>query len=496
MKPTKAQIEELLKSGDVYSTAAALRIRPISLAVLCKDHGIPWPGAGKGNNSHCTIGDSCRKRTDETEQKTNPCSKPPEIPKPDSTGRVTLKRSVLYELVWTPPITTLAKAWGISDVGLAKACRLNEIPKPGLGFWAKVQNGHIVTHTPLMREDDDWEIRITGEHCTNNQKEEWEAPIWDQEKERTAAFGRATISEEKTSLHQLTEPTDRSIRRCKADYQGMKRTCLKTGFPITCSEGQIDRALKIFDCLVKALEERKFTLTYDSDEVVCSYESFSSRSGWTNSSDTKSVSQLFVHVLQKTVRIELVEQTDCREYNDKEFPRKSDSISQWWCLHSAWLYSPNGKLMLRIVEDIGSRKSWRDGKKQRVEECIDKFIRGIVAAAESKQLRREKRERWEKEWQEQQKRREEERRSKEMEERRQKQLWYDIEGWEKAKRIRKYVAANTERVEALGLKETQAVQVQKWIKWAHKVADAWDPMKKDVPELSGYGKKIDPWKKW
>jgi adenylosuccinate synthase len=118
--------------------------------------------------------------------------------------------------------------------------------------------------------------------------------------------------------------------------------------------------------------------------------------------------------------------------------------------------------MLRILEDVGSRKSWRDGKKQRVEECIDSFIRGIVTAAESKVLRREERERQEKEWQEQQRRREEARRNEEREERRLKQL----------------------------------VQVREWIKWANRVADAMDPIKKDVPDLSEYGKKIDSWKNW
>jgi hypothetical protein len=145
---------------------------------------------------------------------------------------------------------------------------------------------------------------------------------------------------------------------------------------------------------------------------------------------------------------------------------------------------------------VGSRKSWRDGKKQRIEDCIDGFIRGIINAADAKQRRREERQRREEERKENQRRREEELRNREKEERRQKQLWLDLEGWEKAKRIREYVAVIAERAETLAPEEAQIVQVQEWIKWATKVADAWDPVKKDVPEFSEYGKGIDSSKTW
>lgn len=495
-KPTKDQIEELLAAGDVYSAAEALGIRPISLAVLCKEHGIPWPGAGNRPGGHRSSRSTNRDNSKEAQQRSRSASILPEIPMPDSSGRVTLSRSELYALVWSYPITVLASQWRISDVGLAKVCKRNNVPKPGLGAWAKMQHGHYVSQPHLPREDKDWKIHISGELGISSEDNEGEPTVWDEERKRVAEFDRAEMSEDETSLHQLTEPSGRSLRRCKADYQGMKKVCLKKGFPITCSEEQIERALKIFDCLVKALEERRFQLTFGSEEKACWYESFSSRSGWTSTSEEKCVSVLTVHVLQETVRIDLIEQTDTRAYNAEEFPRKEGPGSSWWYSHPSWLYKPNGKLMLRILEDVGSRKSWRDGKKQRVEDCIDSFLKGIVNAAESKLLKREERERREKERQEQQRRWEEERQQKQMEERRQKQLWLDIEGWEKARRIREYVAAVAKRAETLKPEDAQLVQVQEWIKWANRVADAWDPMKQDVPELSEYGKKIDPWKNW
>ena len=47
-----------------------------------------------------------------------------------TTNFITLPRSQLYELVWTRPVSELAKDFGISDVALAKRCRNLNIPLP------------------------------------------------------------------------------------------------------------------------------------------------------------------------------------------------------------------------------------------------------------------------------------------------------------------------------------------------------------------------------
>lgn len=61
------------------------------------------------------------------------------------------KRQQLYELVWSEPMTTVAKTLGISGVGLAKACRRGDIPVPPRGYWARLAAGQRVARTPLPR---------------------------------------------------------------------------------------------------------------------------------------------------------------------------------------------------------------------------------------------------------------------------------------------------------------------------------------------------------
>ena len=51
---------------------------------------------------------------------------------------IVLTREQLYEKVWSQSITSLAKQWGISDVGLAKICKRYNIPRPGLCIWGRL----------------------------------------------------------------------------------------------------------------------------------------------------------------------------------------------------------------------------------------------------------------------------------------------------------------------------------------------------------------------
>jgi hypothetical protein len=63
--------------------------------------------------------------------------------------KYTLTRQELYDLVWSVPIRKLAKQYGMSDRGFAKACQRHLVPVPGRGHWAKVAAGLKSKRTPL-----------------------------------------------------------------------------------------------------------------------------------------------------------------------------------------------------------------------------------------------------------------------------------------------------------------------------------------------------------
>lgn len=60
-----------------------------------------------------------------------------------------MTREELHQKVWAQPMRTLAKSMGISDVALAKRCRVADIPVPPRGWWARKEAGKTVKITPL-----------------------------------------------------------------------------------------------------------------------------------------------------------------------------------------------------------------------------------------------------------------------------------------------------------------------------------------------------------
>ncbi len=60
-----------------------------------------------------------------------------------------LSRQELYDLVWSQPTSKLAVEFRVSDVAIAKQCRRLKVPKPSLGYWARVAAGQTPKKQPL-----------------------------------------------------------------------------------------------------------------------------------------------------------------------------------------------------------------------------------------------------------------------------------------------------------------------------------------------------------
>jgi len=60
-------------------------------------------------------------------------------------------RAELYDLVWSTPLTVLAKAFALSDNGLRKRCKALHVPTPPKGYWQKIKNGQRVSPIPLPK---------------------------------------------------------------------------------------------------------------------------------------------------------------------------------------------------------------------------------------------------------------------------------------------------------------------------------------------------------
>ena len=63
--------------------------------------------------------------------------------------KTTFERQKLFDEVWTTPVTKLAQAYGLSDVGFRKICVSLDVPLPPRGYWAKLAAGKAISKPPL-----------------------------------------------------------------------------------------------------------------------------------------------------------------------------------------------------------------------------------------------------------------------------------------------------------------------------------------------------------
>lgn len=66
-----------------------------------------------------------------------------------STEKTQISRQELYNLVWSTPLSQLAKKYQISDNGLRKICIKLDIPLPKNGYWSKLKFNKKVTKIPF-----------------------------------------------------------------------------------------------------------------------------------------------------------------------------------------------------------------------------------------------------------------------------------------------------------------------------------------------------------
>jgi hypothetical protein len=137
-------------------------------------------------------------------------------------------------------------------------------------------------------------------------------------------------------------------------------------------------------------------------------------------------------------------------------------------------------LQLRIsnAEYLGVRKVWADGKKQRLENLLGSFLRGLAVAAEAKKAERVQRAESERQRLEEAHRRAELEQQRWEEERRARELERQMGRWLTARQIREYVGA-MKQASAVQLPEEFGFEnVEDLAAWASRYADRLDPLKR------------------
>ncbi len=188
----------------------------------------------------------------------------PAAPALGNISSVALTREQLYDIVWSEPIRTVATRYGLSDRGLAKICVRLHVPVPGRGYWQQKAVGKKVRQPPLKALDPDTppsERAVTLGPRGSSARRTTSETVAEQSALESAPDRLIQVAAELNDPHPLIERTARALRRRKPDERGLRHPSLKRCLDVHVSTALIDRALRILNALVRALEGRGYAIT-------------------------------------------------------------------------------------------------------------------------------------------------------------------------------------------------------------------------------------------
>ncbi len=368
-----------------------------------------------------------------------------------------LKREELYKMVWSEPVSKLARGYGLSDRGLGKICKRLEIPVPGRGYWQMKKKGLKMPVPPLRPTK---KLNATGAYINRTSNPQREGKEDNETCDLITAEkmpeNKITVPPSLDSPHSLIAMTQRSLMGAKADDRGLKQPRARGCLDVHVGPDSIDRAMLIMDTLVKALESRGFDIS------VAKEPPFSTS----------------VSVMDEIIPFALNEDLNRTEKKLTAAQRKEKEEHPWMYSRQEYDYSPNGELSLRIKNDsyLNTRKKWSDGKRQKLEDCLNSFVGGLAKAAIAIKHLRTEREQRELRWQEERRQWEESERIRREEEEKMKGLDREVASWQRSQQIRSYIDA----VKKWGIQKYGEIKpdskLQQWLTWATKQADRLDPL--------------------
>ncbi|WP_417620069.1 hypothetical protein [Oceanihabitans sediminis] len=361
-------------------------------------------------------------------------------------AKTTFTRQELYDLVWSKPVSHIAKEYGFSDNGIRKICKKYNIPLPNSGYWSKLKFNKKVVKTKLPKQDDNPQISLEK---TNPQLYAGDNPLSKlalRKKEILQAGLNITVPEQLSNPHHL-------IKSTKEYYKQVEIARKKGGWghdvdsskalSISVANNLYPRAFRFMDTLLKLIEKRghKIECNKYNTKVIIKGQSYS------------------IRLIEKSKRV-----------------KRETSYS-----YDTFDLEPTGNICLKIDHSYPI-KEWSDGKIKKLEDRLVDILAWLeIKGEEDEQRSIENAIR--------QKKRDEER---EIEEALQKQkdeelakfegLFKSAERFQKSQYLRNFI----QEFEDYAIKsKTLNPEKQEWINWAKEKADWYDPfIEREVPLLN------------
>jgi hypothetical protein len=316
-------------------------------------------------------------------------------------------RQEFHDLVWSKPMTALAKEFFLSDVALHKICRKHDVPTPPPGWWAKQQAGKKAKVTPLPELKTGISDRIAI--AAGDLRPEAEAIAAAREQARVLA---SAALPDNIATPPVVAKTISALRKARPGLSGLAAT---DGKLIRCevAPASIDRVELALIRIVAAAAQQGFTLELREKDVC--FAGAGEEIGF-------SVTETVRRTKHELTEREQAEQERYERKREREF--RSGNWTMSWTERPRfpeWDYHPTGQLAFEFEHAYvagAPRRTFRDGKIQRVEDMAPDIAVGLAVLAAAKTADRLQREERRRQEEEQRRLREQAARAKHVDERR------------------------------------------------------------------------------
>ncbi|QPF83948.1 hypothetical protein IC762_30560 [Bradyrhizobium genosp. L] len=274
----------------------------------------------------------------------------------------TVSRDELYQQVWSKPMTKVAAEYGLTSTALKKTCNRHKIPTPDRGYWAKLEHDKPVRRVSLPKLTDARfdQVRISGASASNLPGQVSKAGMEAHERltkvsEPPAAGATDFLVEELPIL----AATLRAISKARPDAEGFTSAQGRGIVSLKIAPGSAGRALQLLARLFVLAETEGYRPTATETALELTNEDVSIAFG-----------------------IEERPRKTPHEPTAAELKRKEDNL-RWGNLRDPWPNydrSPSGRLSIVIQVNLwaGLRRTWSDGKRQKVEAMLPEIVASLV----------------------------------------------------------------------------------------------------------------------
>jgi hypothetical protein len=287
--------------------------------------------------------------------------------------QVVYKRDELYQQVWDEPVMHVAKRIGISDVALAKICRGMGIPLPGRGYWARKAAGLTASRPALKPPQPGMPLTYVRRRYEGDPGTAGGDAIREEVARQAASDPAVLVPEAFADPHPLVARALSIVQRAekRLDAVLVKHRCLD----MVARGAALDRAARIMDAVLRALESRGHTVEVTSPS---------------GEGRERTPSKTFVLIGESRVQIGIDEAVDKVPLPLPE-PRKPKGPYDYVPRPKReYEFRPTGRLRLRI-KNVGLRGApevWGDRRGPHVEEHLSEFVASVIVAAERQRLDR------------------------------------------------------------------------------------------------------------